>query len=184
MTEKDLIAKKMRPGIYLSPAHCSTNEECLAEWIVFELEKSTVDMINDVRRKLKFLEMKYGAWGSVNCHWAPHRIVVLKGITDDEGELTLFPGVRDIDLPAGGEPIYIGESWDWQSPSDDQVWRSECAGFKVYSSSLYVTALGKHTTDEVESSDIQQILFPEKAVEIHEGKQGATVANAEAFQKS
>lgn len=149
----------MKPGVYLSPVTCP-NEYCLAEWIIFELKEAHQRMLSDIRMRLLDMEGRYGTWASINCHWAPERIEVLNYLEDASGRIRLLPGVKPADLPTE-TPLYLGEEFDWESPDEDEVWRSECAGFKVYSGSLYVTALGKYTSDTVESVDINGLLFDE-----------------------
>lgn len=152
----------MKPGVYISSAHSPGNEHCLAEWIVFELTEDHLEMIKNVRRALIELKNEYGGWGSISLSSRNSpRVLVLNWLDDDCDELELFPGIKPTDLPAEGA-LYIGETWDWESPSDDLVWRSECEGFKVYERALYITMLGKYTSDVLETLDINYLLFPDE----------------------
>lgn len=141
-----------KPGWYLSPLSCS-NEHARCAWMVFQLTERDVEMVKDVQRHLKELEEAYGGWGSINMN-GRIELHVLEYLDEEERFPVLFPALGpEFELP-DETAVYIGEHFDRDAPTDDEYWRSECAGLKIYDEAVYATALDKYTSDRVESVDI------------------------------
>ena len=147
---------KFEPGLYLSEVHCA-DDSCPASLILFEIKLEHEQQIKDCQAFLKQCRRSYGTYGDVTLRgnlW-----VVVFQETDEEGFRELFGDTAELTLRSGPNDSYslwkvtvpdIGACLD--AVPDSAVWRSDCAGIRVYDNAVYVTALGKYDDAMIESA--------------------------------
>lgn len=148
----------MKPRWYLSEA--VGPENCEAAWILFRLDKPLVDMARALRDSLIGDEQRFpGSWGSITMRGRA-MVNVIKDVDDD-----LFDTII-----AGAESLYDSfsslyrlrpdfDEAEFLKLTEDSAWRSECHGLKVYADTAYIVAMDKYSSHEVESLDINFLLF-------------------------
>jgi hypothetical protein len=140
-------------GWWLTPVHGP--DFCDADWAVFHLEDRHARLVRDARSGLQKLQATHGGWGSTTLR-GRLTMVVLTGITE-ERLLELFPALPQDEIEEEG-PKFIGPDFDPGKLAEDEVWRSECHGLRVYDNAVYAVAIDKYTSATVESDDLE-VLF-------------------------
>lgn len=144
-----------KAGAYLMRVHAP--EYCEAEYAVVVLKRRHIDMVSAARTALRRLAGRFSGWGSITLR-GTLSMMVLRCLDDDRIPM-LFGGLKALpDVDA----VRIGDDFDFNVPDNDEVWRSDCHGLKIYDDSVYAVATDHYSSDEVESCDLSDLMSTPK----------------------
>lgn len=143
----------MKEGWYIVRAYAP--DHVTAQFLLFYYDRALVDTVQALRRTIAGVEETLGGWGSI-CLNGVVSMLALNSIPD----LPEFAGIDEDELYASEVAQFVTGTQTLDEAlyaQPDLLFRSECHAVRVFKESVYLRALCKYNSGEVESACIEQM---------------------------